>query len=93
MTELDDQDWAETSSQVPAEEDEVAGVARRLSAGPPRPGPELRAGLERRWSASRPLPRWRPENPRLVIGSSAVAGLFLFALGAIGLLGLGPLAA
>lgn len=69
-------------------------VARRLTDERPTPRAAFRGELRRYLAAlSPPLPAWRPARLRLQVAAYLGAGALLLGVAAIGLAGIGPLAA
>ena len=74
----------------PAECKRLLETARLLEQARPVPRPAFRGALARRLGGASPA---GPQRQRLLIGAYAGAGLALLAVVAVGLAGIGPLAA
>jgi hypothetical protein len=75
-------------------DDNLDPIAERLERERPIPRPAFRGAL-RRQLVGEPRARHQllPARPRLLVGAYAGSGTLLMAIAAIGLLGVGPLAA
>ena len=76
------------------DDDNLDPIVERLERERPVPHPAFRGAL-RRHLLGEPRARQRllPARPRLLVGAYAGSGTLLMAIAAVGLLGVGPLAA
>ncbi len=77
----------------PSENDNVDRLAERLERERPVPRPAFRGALKRHLVGSPRARQLVPGRPRLLVGAYAGSGALLLAIAAIGLAGVGPLAA
>lgn len=77
----------------PDEADALAALGERLLAERPLPAPVFRGTVRRRFSNAGSELAWRPRRLRALVTAYAAAGALLLAVAAVGLAGIGPLAA
>jgi hypothetical protein len=74
-------------------DDNLDPIAERLERERPVPRPAFRGALRRHLMGERRARQFMPARPRLLVGAYAGSGTLLMAIAAVGLLGVGPLAA